>query len=264
MKPNRRRKAFTWLLLFCAILLTAVPVQAAKKYRNTWRVKSERVYYYNAKGKKETGLTRIGKKYYYFDAKGVQRYGWKKIGNQYYYFTPGRGKKAAMVKNQEINGIRLDKQGRAARDSVSLRKLKLMAEAGSIVDKITHPFMTKTQRLKICFEYAKKNYGYTTWRNFSPQAGWELSYAEDMLYRGRGNCFSYASAFAFLANAAGIPNVSVVSSGGHGWAEINGKVYDPDWALVSSVDTYFAMPYSLSGVANRPLYSRNRAYVVKV
>lgn len=264
MGKSKKKLVFTWLLLFCAILMMAVPAQAAGRYRSKWRTRSGKIYYYNAKGKKETGLTKIGKKYYYFDSKGVQRFGWKKIGSNYYYFNPGRGKNASMVKSRTINGIRLDKNGRAPKNSTSLRKMKLMVEANSTVEKITTPLMPKSQKLKICFEYVKKTYGYCTWRAFSPRAGWELDYGEDMLYRGRGNCFSYASAFAFLANAVGLKNVSVVSSGGHGWAEIGGKVYDPDWALVSKVDSYYAMPYSLSGIAGRPLYSRNRAYVAKI
>ena len=53
-------------------------------------------------------------------------------------------------------------------------------------------------------------------------------------------------------------------SGGHGWVEINGKVYDPDWALVSKVDSYFGMSYDLSGVNGRPNYKANRYYTVKI
>ena len=71
--------------------------------------------------------------------------------------------------------------------------------------------------------------------------------SEDV-YKRQGDCVSYAAAFAYLANAVGMKKVYVICSGGHGWAEIGGKVYDPDWALVSSVDSYFAMSYDLSGV----------------
>ena len=59
--------------------------------------------------------------------------------------------------------------------------------------------------------------------------------------------------FAYLANAVGMKKVYVICSGGHGWAEIGGKVYDPDWALVSSVDSFFAMSTDLSGVNGRPV-----------
>ena len=53
-----------------------------------------------------------------------------------------------------------------------------------------------------------------------------------MFFRGgRGDCVSYAAAFAYLANAVGMKKVYVICSGGHGWAEIGGKVYDPTGRL---------------------------------
>lgn len=53
-----------------------------------------------------------------------------------------------------------------------------------------------------------------------------MIYANDMYLRGYGNCFSFASAFAYLAKAIGYENVYCCNSGGHGWAEINGLIYD--------------------------------------
>ena len=264
MKKKKRSILFTGLLLLCTLFLLAVPVQAAKKVTNTWYSKSGKYYYYDAAGKRVTGVQKIGKYSYFFDTKGVQRTGWKKIKNDYYYFQIRNGKKGYMVKSKTNNGIRLDSKGRASKKGNNLRKLKLMAEANRIVEKITTPGMSQTEKLQKCFSYTKTAYGYTSWRNFSNKAGWELEFAEDMFYRGRGDCFSYGCAFAYLANAAGAKNVYAISSGGHGWAEINGKVYDPDWALVSKVDTYFDMSYSLSGIQGRPDYARNRLYAVKI
>ena len=121
------------------------------------------------------------------------------------------------------------------------------------------------QRLRASFDYVKKQYTYYCWREFRNTQDWEKDFAEDMFFRGgRGDCVSYAAAFAYLANAVGMKKVYVICSGGHGWAEIGGKVYDPDCALVSSVDSYFAMSYDLSGVNGRPMYRGNRLYVKKV
>ncbi len=263
MKQMKRKRFLALAVLFLGILMLAVPVQAAK-YKNVWKKQNQNVYYYNDKGKKATGLTQIGGKSYYFDGKGIQRVGWQKIGSQYYFFQIANGKKGSMVKGKKINDITLDKKGRAKKTQASLRKLKIMVEANKVVEKQTKPLMTKPQKLKICFEYAKKTYKYATWRSFTGKKGWELDYAEDMFYKGRGNCFSYAAAFAFMANAVGCSDVYAISSGGHGWAEINGLVFDPDWALVSKVDTYFAMPYSLSGVQGRPNYKANRVYIAGI
>ncbi len=254
----------TLFAVLCLAFILTLPVQAAKR-RNTWvTAKSQKVYYYGNKGKKEVGLRKIKGKSYYFDRSGVQRTGWRKIKNNYYFFNIARKKRGYMLSSQTINGIRLDKKGRAVQTPESLRKLKLLTVANQIVDQITNPKMTKEQKLKKCFDYTIQAYGYQTWRTFRNMEGWEMAYAEDMFFRGRGNCFSYASAFAYLANAVGYKTVYVISSGGHGWAEIGGRVYDPDWTFVSKVDSYFAMPYELSGVNGRPNYKPNRVFIAKL
>lgn len=240
--------------------------QASSSSSGTWKTIKGRHYYYNARGKKVKGKVKIGSRYYFFDKNGIQRYGWKKIKNNYYFFRISTGTTGAyMLTSTTINGIALDASGRASKSGSNLRKLKLMTEANNIVEKISRPGMNKMQRLRASFDYVKKQYTYYCWREFRNTQDWEKDFAEDMFFRGgRGDCVSYAAAFAYLANAVGMKKVYVICSGGHGWAEIGGKVYDPDWALVSSVDSYFAMSYDLSGVNGRPMYRGNRLYVKKV
>lgn len=250
--------------MFLFVLLAlSVPVSAGAKYKNQWRSLNGRYYYYNAKGKAARGLVKIKKKKYYFDSKGIQHTGWQKIGKYYYYFNVARSSGGSMVTGTYVNGVRLYKTGRAKITADSREKLELMVQANKVTEKITNWSMDDLTRLRKCFDYTKNTFKYTNWRRFSPVKNWDRLYAGDMLYRGRGNCYSYAAAFAYLANAAGF-EASVVSSGGHGWAEVNGRVFDPDWALVSRVDSYFNMSYDLSGVGGRPSYKRNRLYVVKV
>ena len=240
--------------------------QASSSSSGTWKTIKGRHYYYNARGKKIKGKVKIGSRYYFFDKNGIQRYGWKKIKKNYYFFRISTGTTGAyMLTSTTINGIALDASGRASKSGSNLRKLKLMTEANKIVEKISRPGMNKMQRLRASFDYVKKQYTYYCWREFRNTQDWEKDFAEDMFFRGgRGDCVSYAAAFAYLANAVGMKKVYVICSGGHGWAEIGGKVYDPDWALVSSVDSYFAMSYDLSGVNGRPMYRGNRLYVKKV
>ena len=240
--------------------------QASSSSSGTWKTIKGRHYYYNARGKKVKGKVKIGSRYYFFDKNGIQRYGWKKIKNDYYFFRISTGTTGAyMLTSTTINGIALDASGRASKSGSNLRKLKLMTEANKIVEKISRPGMNKMQRLRASFDYVKKQYTYYCWREFRNTQDWEKDFAEDMFFRGgRGDCVSYAAAFAYLANAVGMKKVYVICSGGHGWAEIGGKVYDPDWALVSSVDSYFAMSYDLSGVNGRPMYRGNRLYVKKI
>lgn len=240
--------------------------QASSSSSGTWKTIKGCHYYYNARGKKIKGKVKIGSRYYFFDKNGIQRYGWKKIKNNYYFFRISTGTTGAyMLTSTTINDIALDASGHASKSGSNLRKLKLMTEANKIVEKISRPGMNKMQRLRASFDYVKKQYTYYCWREFRNTQDWEKDFAEDMFFRGgRGDCVSYAAAFAYLANAVGMKKVYVICSSGHGWAEIGGKVYDPDWALVSSVDSYFAMSYDLSGVNGRPMYRGNRLYVKKV
>ena len=265
-KKAWKRVLLIALTVVCIVSLMNVPVMAAaKKYKSKWVKTSGKVYYYDKTGKKlKSGIKKISGKSYYFDSKGVQKTGWQKIGSNYYYFSIANGSKGYMQKSKKVDGITLDKNGKAKKTADALDKLGILVKATKVVEKITNANMTKTQKLRKCFDYTKKTYRYMTWRKFRAVKNWERAYAKDMFYYGKGNCFSYASAFAYLANAVGYTKIYVVSSGGHGWTEINGKVYDPDWALVSKVDSYFAMSYSLSGVKGRPNYKPNRAYLAAV
>nr|MCR4594977.1 hypothetical protein [Clostridiales bacterium] len=77
-------------------------------------------------------------------------------------------------------------------------------------------------------------------------------YANDMFVKRAGNCFSYASAFAYMAKAIGYENVYVCSGQSHGWAEINGRVFDPQAELTFG-KTYFNIRY---GKYKKPAYKK--------
>ena len=112
------------------------------------------------------------------------------------------------------------------------------------VEEATTPSMTKQQKLRACFDYVKREYGECNPR--SPHylgADWPILYANDMFIDGRGNCFSYAAAFAFMAKAIGYEEVYCCNSTGHGWAEIDGKVYDPEWSKGNFNSTFFGIGY---------------------
>ena len=85
-----------------------------------------------------------------------------------------------------------------------------------------------------------------------------------VLSRRRGDCFGFGCAFAYLADAVGYTSYAV-SSGGHGWAEVNGRVYDANWAKATGrIDWYCGMDYNLSGRGGRPNYKPNRVYVKRI
>ena len=231
--------------------------------KGEWKTKNNSVYYY-VNGKKATGIQKIGTKYYYFDSKGIQRTGWQKTGNSYYFFRISNGRKGYMAVSKSVNGITLGKSGKALLTADNSEKLDALVKATRIVEKATDPVMAKNEKLRKTFDYLLSHYKYRGSPVFNHTAHWETDYALQMFDEGHGSCYAYGAAFAFLANAVGYKECYAISSGGHGWAEVDGKVYDPSWCLVDRKHSYFAVSYDLSGVEGRPGYKNARKYVVKI
>ena len=122
--------------------------------------------------------------------------------------------------------------------------------------------MSKSQKLKVCFDWVMSKY-YHTWRRFD-QGGkaWYAVNANDHFERGRGNCVADASAFAYLAKVLGYEKVYVCADGkrsnrnAHAWAEINGRVYDPLFAQAKSYSKNYGVSYKTYGLS--------RVYRVKI
>jgi len=261
MREKIRRAGFAAIFFLLAVMLFAFPVSAKKSYSEQWVMNAKgNVSYYDANGKKLKGMQKIGKKYYYFDSKGIQRTGWQKIKGNYYYFKIANKAKGSRVGSKTINGIKLRKNGKAKLNAYSKRKLALMVRANKIIESITNAKMTKKQKLEAAFAYTKQHLQSYNRGGFQSGGDWDMFYAEIPFNTGRADCYSYGAYFAYLANAAG-GKAAAVSSGGHGWAEVDGLVYDANWAKASHVDTYCGMSYSLSGVGGRPNYRPNRRYV---
>ncbi|MCR5005211.1 MAG: hypothetical protein K6A77_04850 [Clostridiales bacterium] len=224
--------------------------------------------YYFKEGRMQTGFIKSGSKTYYYSSAGVlqkngivgsKKEGYKyagkdgaidtsytgivKHGKEYWYCKKGAFDftyNAAITYQKESwiiqNGI--------AKKATSTEDLTLW-RAMKVVAKITDSSMSKAEKLKVCFKYTQTNY--TEMNPRVPHyhgAGWVTLYANDMFVNGRGNCFSYAAAFGYMAKAIGYTNVYICNSGGHGWTEIDGKVYDPEWGKNHSDRTYYAMSYS--------------------
>lgn len=242
--------------------------QKKKQPEGVWKEKKQNYYYYPAKGKRLTGLQEIKGKTYYFDQKGVQRTGWQKIKGDYYFFTIANGKKGSMVTDQKVNGVYLRKGGKAKVTADSKSKLDVMVKANQFVERYTRPGMKKPEKLRRAFTYSIKKFSYCSSPEYGRNSGWkghwERKYALEMFDKGGGDCYAYGASFAFLANACGYKDCYAISSGGHGWAEVDGEVYDPSWAIVDKRHNYFGMSYSLSGRGGRPRYKTNRLYVVKI
>lgn len=128
---------------------------------------------------------------------------------------------------------------------MSPESLATLQRAQAVVARITNDSMSREQKLRACFDYVK-----TAYREINPRIphykgmDWPVVYANDMFVNGAGNCCSYAAAFAYMAKAIGCEEVYCCNSGGHGWAEVDGLVYDPEWSKWHHTYNYFALSYN--------------------
>jgi len=245
---------------------SAQSVQANASAKAYWKLQNGRYYYFSADNKKSTGLTVIDGKKYFFDAAGVQCVGWQKIGSAYYYFQIAKSKWAYMISGKTVNHIKLGRDGKAKVNAGNSQRLKVLVIAQLEVQKATkkNTSMPRYQKLQTVWKYFLKHYPYIDSPDYRYVSGWEVKNARFCFVDGNGDCMAQGAAFAFLANACGYKKVNSVSSGGHGWAEVNGHVFDPTWAKVDRNHSYFNMKMSLSGKAGRPLYKSSRLHVYRI
>lgn len=120
-------------------------------------------------------------------------------------------------------GIRWQDKDGTTRDP-DTRIMKLVA---SIVEQCTTGDMSQKKQLAKCFDYFVKASVYER-KTETPQGNWTENYAEDILLNGKGNCYNYASAFAYIALGLGyeakVCTGTVTSSLGgrtpHAWTEV--------------------------------------------
>lgn len=161
------------------------------------------------------------------------------IKNNLYYFNKnGRAKS-----NTTYLGITFAQDGRAKNVNGCDPKAKFTAM--KIYNRITTPSMSKSQKLRACWNYMtnKKNFVYVSKYPDLNKKGWQQATAYDMLSTRTGNCYSFACAFAALACECGYDAQIVCGrvSGSrdhmpdgltrHCWVRINGRYYDPEGAF---------------------------------
>lgn len=181
---------------------------------------------------------------YYVNQKGIVLTGWRKIKERYYYFDRQTGKRNAGGK---VDGIAMERDGRAKETTYNIRKIKMMMKARAVVSQIARVSDSKKQKLEKCFRWIFKfpYKRYRILRKVKNHAGWELDFAEDIFVRRQGCCVSEASAFAFLAKECGYENTYLCDDTGHGWTEINGRVFDPLFAEARSFAKNYNVPYGV-------------------
>ena len=177
--------------------------------------------------------------------------GWKTVnGKSYYYKSDGTMAKREVLtiggKQYAFNdeGVWIGEKSAAY--------LTVYKKAIKVVNEVTTGSMTKTQKLRACFDVFRKFTEKNPWIPHDRSSGWELRYAGNCFDTRSGNCMSYGAAFAFMAKVLGYENVYCCNSTGHGWAEVEGLVYDPEWTLHRS-GNFFGRPLG-TGAAGDPDY----------
>ncbi|MBQ8306627.1 MAG: hypothetical protein IJX90_10485 [Blautia sp.] len=243
MKRRTGKHILTALLFGLMLLAMTLPAQAAAK-KCVWVKSGGYYYYYNTQGKKFTGFHTIGKKQYDFDSKGRQLTGWRKVGSKYRYFTIANGKNGSMVTGKKVNGITLDKTGEAVVTSANKAKLNLLVQAQKKVDSLAKPTASTSAKLFACYNYAKNKREKQLGKFRKSNKTWDVYYAKYGLDNTSADCYTRGCLFAYLANAVGMTKVKSISSGQHGWCEINGKIYDPSFEKAKGTSkNYYGKTY---------------------
>ena len=109
---------------------------------------------------------------------------------------------------------------------------KALFTACKAIGKCTNSGMSRAEKLRASFDYIKTAYLEGVLHD-PPyhEMDWPLVCANDLFIYGKGDCYSYGAAFAYYAKAIGYEEVYACNSGGHGWTEVEGKYYDPEWDM---------------------------------
>ena len=119
---------------------------------------------------------------------------------------------------------------------------EVLHKALQMVAKNTTTDMSREQKLRACFDHLKEDYLEGV-RHDPPyqEIDWPVLYANDIFIYGKGDCFSYGAAFAYIGKAIGYSECYACNSGGHGWAQIDGKYYDPEWDMHHNEYNHFGV-----------------------
>lgn len=191
---------------------------------------------------------------YYIDKNGREMHGWRKIVGDYYYFDRENGKMAA---GKKVDSVQLLADGRAKQTSSAVARIQTMMKARAVVERLIKPTDTDSQKIEKCFRWVFP-FPYRRYRRLQPiykQAGWEVTFANDIFDRKQGCCVSDSCAVAFLLHECGFKDVYVGIDTGHAWVELNGRVYDPLFAEARGFNKYYNIPYS-SYYMSRPVLKR--------
>ena len=210
-----------------------------KYYAVTYHNKiNGKIYVFDTSGKllngKKSRIVNVGKNSYYVNKYGIPSTGWLYLSDKNLYYADSWGR---FYKNRTYESIKFNGKGQAAKNDMRTLKIKCM----DIVKRNTNSKMSKSQKLRACWNYVVRNTYYSS--RYYPnlrQNNWWRTTALRTLGTGSGNCYGYACAFAALAREIGydpyvvcgrVPGTRDGAWDGytrHSWVIINGYHYDPE------------------------------------
>ena len=162
---------------------------------------------------------------------------YSKNGTLYYIEENGD-----LARNKTIGNFTFNENG-----IYTTNHTELDEKLSEIVRLHTMDDMEQEQKLRVLYDYVRDDYRYIK----SPfvqkgQVDWEAEYAEPMIDMHKGNCYSFAALYYYLAKQIGYDAQAVIGTVGHnhaphGWVEI---VIDGTTYLF---DTEMDMAYRLRG-----------------
>lgn len=211
--------------------------------RKGWEESEGNRYYYD--GDMVTGVYDIEGEKYFFDDKGVMQTGWQEIDGGYYCFDRLDG---FMVTDGQVDGITVDKDGKAEQSDYNEYKITTMMTAHQIMLEQTLPTDTMAEKRLKLFKWEMYEHGYHRWRllsdiyNTSPD--WEITFANDIFERGSGCCVADSCAAAFLIREIGYTDIYICHDSSHCWFTVGGKLYDPLFAEAKNFDDNYDAEYT--------------------
>ncbi len=248
------------LTLKCSVTVRK-PVRSDEmlgKRAGKWKKQNGAKYYLLEDGSMAVGARRIGDIYYVFDPNGAllqpENTSIVRAGKNRYYVTPeGKAvsgwhiikkklyktsRRGRILTDRTVDGIALTKNGSAADSVQAVWKKKFIQTAKAV----TNERMTRGEKLRACWNYvaSHRNFRYALKYPTLSETDWQKKTAYNMLTTRSGNCYSFACAFAALANEVGYRSYVVCGrvSGSrdhardgltrHAWVRIGGLNYDPE------------------------------------
>ena len=168
--------------------------------------------------------------------------GWHNIGGKLFHVNEDK----QFDHDTFIGSLELDHNGYYITGSTELDAL-----LASAVKSVVNDSMTQQQKLRAVYDYAKNTFGYLgIGAADTSKSDWALTSATDMLKNHKGNCYSWAAAFTYLARQVGfdaqaIPGTGVSPKGSesvHAWTEItiDGTAYTFD----PQIESVYAKRYN--------------------